>query len=113
MRSIEVHVLETDVDLGLAVRAGLLTENDLDELWCDECEETVGPTESKVFDEFSVVLYDDDTSWFLCASCSANVTERDTLLEVTLDFDSFVEGVDGMLHATFLESIEDDDSSKD
>lgn len=108
MRAIEVHVIETDDDINLALKSGLLEPSDLDELYCDECEETVGH-ESSEFHEFSVVLYDDDASWLLCADCSSPVTERDTILEFTFDFDSFVEGVDGMLHATFYEESDTED----
>ena len=112
MRSIEVHVIETDDDINLALKSGLLESADLDELYCDECEETVGH-EGSAFHEFSVVLYEDDASWFLCADCASPVTERDTILEFTVDFDSFVEGVDGMLEATFHEDSNQEEPNSD
>lgn len=71
MRSIELHVMETDTDLDSGVLAGLLDNDELDGVECSACYEDVGHVNG-VFYAFAVVL-DDVDQWYVCTSCSSNV----------------------------------------
>ena len=76
MRHLEVHVIETEQDIDLAIQAGLLTGSQLDHSYCAECDESVGHSlEVGNFIPFSVVLDSDDNSWPVCSDCAGPVTD--------------------------------------
>ena len=104
MRAIEVHVIETDDDINLAMLSGLIEIDDLDSMSCDECSEDIGHLADDVFEEFSIAIYSDDTSRFVCSSCSAPITERESTIEFEIVFDGLVDGLDDFIEATFDES---------
>lgn len=80
MRHIELHMLETDSDLDLALQAGLLEPEQLVSTVCSDCDEYVAHVGDE-FIPFAVVLDDKDRVWFVCEDCSAPVT--DGAIEVT------------------------------
>ena len=69
MRHIEMHVIETPHELGLADQAGLDVFN---EESCDNCLARVGEVEDAKFVPF-VILLDDDSEWFICKECAEPV----------------------------------------
>lgn len=74
MRSVELHVLETDADCELAILAGLLNEiDDVVDIECTACFEDVGSLNGAYF-PFAIVLTDED-QWFICTGCASNVLD--------------------------------------
>jgi hypothetical protein len=83
MRSIELHVIESDEDLDLGLVAGLLEVEDLaDDLACTACLEEVGHV-TEGFVQFAIVL-DHVDRWFMCMICSADVLDGTTASEEPL-----------------------------
>ena len=61
MRSLEVHLLETDTDLGSALKAGLLLPEHLRETACSDCGESIGHANGEdSFEPFCVVIDETD-----------------------------------------------------
>jgi hypothetical protein len=73
MRSLEIHVFETDADLDSGVLGGLLTVEDLDAVACTACLDEVGHTNGS-FVSYTTVL-DDVDQWYLCIPCTGAVLE--------------------------------------
>lgn len=74
MRHLELHVLETETDIDLAIQAGLLNGEQLASAECAECGELVGH-DSSGFIGFAVVIDETDTDWTLCLECVAPVVD--------------------------------------
>ena len=106
MRSLELHVFETDEDIDSGLQAGLLELDDLDETACSECAEQVGNVNG-VFEPFVVSLNEEDLIWITCSDCAAPVINRHIELEWAIEFSDFSEEVDGMIEATFEEPDKD------
>jgi len=102
MRSLEVHVFETGVDIDLGLQAGLLELDDLDYTQCAECDERVGHVGTD-FVEFALTLDDEDRAWFTCGDCAGPVVNSETETEWVIEFEGFSDEVDEMLEATFDE----------
>jgi hypothetical protein len=78
MRSLEVHLLETDADLGSALTAGLLLPEHLKETACSDCGEGIGRCrDADYFESFCVVIDETDRDWVLCADCASPVIDGD------------------------------------
>ena len=107
MRHIEVHVLETDADVSLALTSGLIELDDLDGATCSDCEESVGHADD-TFYTFCVVLNEDDY-WFVCEDCATPVVHSESTIPFVFEFGGFVDGIDGMLTATFDDDIDLDE----
>jgi hypothetical protein len=75
MKSIEVHVLESEYDSYLAVTAGLLEVDDLDGSACIACYEDVGHVQEKFIGY--VVVLDGDSQWEVCLECAAPVVDQE------------------------------------
>lgn len=102
MRSLEVHVFETDTDIDLGLQAGLLELDDLDETTCSECDERIGHV-GVDFVEFAITLDEEDEPWFTCSDCAAPVINSEKELEWVIEFEGFSDEVDEMLEATIDE----------
>lgn len=76
MRSIEIHVIESDEDLDLGLISGLLEVEDLtDVIACSACQEDLGDAVDDLeFVEFAILL-DHERRWFMCIECSAIVLD--------------------------------------
>jgi uncharacterized protein with PIN domain len=73
MRSVEVHLIESNDDIDLGLLAGLLDPEDLtDDLRCSACSDELGNLSVEEFVEFVAIL-DDKRTWFLCTTCSDDV----------------------------------------
>jgi hypothetical protein len=88
MRSIEVHILESESDAENGVLVGLLEPEDLTDscLACSACSEDIGYVTDR-FIAFAVVLDHEDDSWFVCLDCSENVTDKSPAYAVDDDED--------------------------
>jgi hypothetical protein len=76
MRHLELHVVETEQDIDLALQSGILTVDRLDMTTCFECDEPIGYNlELDGFEPFVVVIDDTDSDWALCLDCSAPVLD--------------------------------------
>lgn len=69
MRHFEIHFIETEFDIDLALQSGILTVDQLDNSACAECETSVGHA-SGSFESFAVVIDENDSDWPLCSECS-------------------------------------------
>jgi hypothetical protein len=70
MRHLEVHVIETDQDVDLAIQAGLVTVEQLNYSLCSECAEDIGHTPLG-FEPFAVVIDEVDRDWAVCLECAS------------------------------------------
>jgi hypothetical protein len=78
MRSLEVHVIETDSDLNYAIQAGVVLVEHLEESECSDCGLGVAHSNGEdAFDAFCVVLDDSDRDWLVCLDCASSVVEGD------------------------------------
>jgi hypothetical protein len=78
MRSLEVHLVETDADLGSALKAGLLLPQHLTETACSDCGESIGHAGGPdSFEAFCVVIDETDRDWVVCTECAAPVIDGD------------------------------------
>lgn len=75
MRHLELHVLETETDIDLAIQAGVLRTEQLASAECAECGDFVGHA-SNGFAAFTVVIDETDADWALCLECSAPVVDN-------------------------------------
>lgn len=75
MRHLELHVLETETDIDLAIQAGLLNGEQLASADCSECGDLVGH-DSSGFSGFAVVIDETDADWTLCLECAAPVIDN-------------------------------------
>jgi hypothetical protein len=70
MRHLEVHVIQTEQDVDLAMQAGLVTADQLNYTLCAECAEDIGHT-TLGFESFAVVIDETDRDWAVCLECAS------------------------------------------
>lgn len=75
MRHLELHVLETETDIDLAIQAGLLNGEQLASAECAECGDFAGHSPDG-FAPFAVVIDETDADWTLCLECVAPVVDN-------------------------------------
>lgn len=68
MRAIELHLIEDEVDAGMAIVAGLVTPEDLADIACISCTEEVGQS-GGAFYSYLIGL-DGDDQWIVCLECA-------------------------------------------
>jgi hypothetical protein len=91
MRHIELHLIETDADIDLALLSGILTADQLDSTECAECGEEIGSSEyDGSFLQFAVVL-DEDTQCAICVECASPVLGTDTFATEPYHLETFHE----------------------
>lgn len=88
MRSLEIHVFETDADLDSGLLSGLLTVDDLDDVECVACLDEVGHVNGGFFSY--VIVLDDIDQWFLCVPCAATVLDSTGTSGITSDSDFYL-----------------------
>jgi hypothetical protein len=76
MRSLEVHVFETDRDIDLALNAGVVLPEQIARTACVECEEPIcysgGADE---FCPFVLIIDENDQDWALCEECASPIVD--------------------------------------
>lgn len=68
MRAIELHLIEDEVDAGMAIVAGLVTPEDLADIACISCTEEVGQSEGTFYSY--LVGLDGEDQWIVCLECA-------------------------------------------
>lgn len=74
MRSLEVHVFETDTDLDSALQCGLVRPEQVAWTMCTACDEPVCYVSSG-FETFVLVIDENDQDWGLCEICAAPIID--------------------------------------
>lgn len=101
MQHFEVHLVETESDIDLALQSGLLTVDQLDNSECADCATRVGHA-SGSFETFAIVINEFDEDWALCSECSS------PLVEGPVNFSSS----DSVEFLAALEHLDDDEIEK-
>ena len=74
MRHLEIHVIETEQDIELALQSGVLSVDRLDSSTCSDCQERIGyNADLDSFEGFAVIIDEDDEDWAVCLDCSSPV----------------------------------------
>lgn len=69
MRSLEVHLFETDSDLDSAIASGAVLPEQLIRTVCIDCQGPVGFAGLE-FEPFVVVIDENDQDWLACTDCA-------------------------------------------
>jgi hypothetical protein len=69
MRSLEVHLFETETDLDFAIASGTILPEQLVSTKCVDCEGRVGYGGFE-FEPFVVVIDENDQDWIACSECA-------------------------------------------
>lgn len=72
MRSLEVHLFETEDDLDYAIASGTILPEQLASTKCVDCNGRVGYGGLE-FEPFVVVIDENDRDWVACCECSKAV----------------------------------------
>lgn len=75
MRSLEVHVFETDRDLDLALSAGIVLPEQVARTECVQCEAPLCYSGNSEFCSFVLVIDENDQDWVLCENCATPITD--------------------------------------
>jgi hypothetical protein len=73
MRSLEVHVFETERDIDLALGGGIVLPEQLASSRCIECSDGIGYSSGPVFGSFVLVIDENDQDWLLCHECASPI----------------------------------------
>ncbi len=72
MRSLEVHLFETERDVDLAIKSGTALPEQIASTRCIDCGDPAGYG-SESFDPFILVIDENDQDWILCCSCAGPI----------------------------------------
>lgn len=72
MRSLEMHMFETERDVELAIRSGIVLPEQLASSRCIQCTEGVGYA-GPGYLPFLLVIDENDQDWLLCTECAGPV----------------------------------------
>ena len=75
MRSLEVHVFETDTDLDNALRAGIVLPEQVARTACVECGQPICFSSSAPFCPFVLIIDENDQDWTLCEDCASPIID--------------------------------------
>ncbi len=73
MRSLEVHVFETERDIDLALNAGIVLPEQLASSSCIQCADKIGYSAGPEFGPFVLVIDENDQDWLLCHECATPI----------------------------------------
>lgn len=73
MQHLEIHLIETEEDLDLALQSGILNISQADYTECVDCATEVGHAASDGFEPFAVIINEHDQDWPVCTECAAPV----------------------------------------
>jgi len=72
MRSLEVHLFETEDDVDLALQSGTALPEQIASNDCTECDGPVGYSGLE-FEPFVVVIDENDQDWAICVTCAGPI----------------------------------------
>jgi len=75
MRSLEVHIFETDTDVDLALNAGIVLPEQIARTACVQCNTAVCYSGTSNFLPFVLVIDENDQDWTLCEDCASGITD--------------------------------------
>lgn len=75
MRSLEVHVFETDTDLDNALQAGIVLPEQVALTKCAQCGDKVCYSGTDGYCPFVLVIDENDQDWMLCEDCASPITD--------------------------------------
>lgn len=75
MRSLEVHVFETDTDLDNALRAGIIYPEQVAKTECIQCDAAVCFSGGANFSSFVLIIDENNQDWVLCENCASAITD--------------------------------------
>ncbi len=75
MRSLEVHIFETDADVDLALNAGIVLPEQIARTACVQCNTAVCYSGTSNFLPFVLVIDENDQDWTLCEDCASGITD--------------------------------------
>lgn len=75
MRSLEVHVFETETDLDNSIRAGIVLPEQIARTECSECEEPISYSTGDSFCPFVLIIDENDQDWSLCEDCASPIVD--------------------------------------
>lgn len=73
MRNVELHLMDSNGDVDLGVRAGLIEATDTSDPECSNCSDEVGPVDGAFYPY--VVALDERNQWVVCEDCASPVME--------------------------------------
>jgi hypothetical protein len=75
MRSLEMHHIETERDLTLALTCDLVLPEQVAATQCIECKERVCYSNGNEFIPFVLVLDENDQDWIVCEDCASPILD--------------------------------------
>jgi hypothetical protein len=76
MRSLEVHVFETDRDIDLALHAGVVLPEQVARTECVECADPICYSgQADGFCPFVLIIDENDQDWALCEECASPIVD--------------------------------------
>lgn len=75
MLHLEIHVIETEEDLDLALQSGLLNIGQANGTECADCSAELGYASLDGFEPFAVIINEHDQDWQICTECAAPVID--------------------------------------
>lgn len=74
MRSLELHLFETDQDVDLAIQSGTALPEQIASTICSECGGYVGFSGPE-FEPFVFVIDENDQDWVVCTECAGPIVD--------------------------------------
>ena len=75
MRSLEVHLFETEYDVDSAIQSGTALPEQLAVSKCTECNGCVGYSCLDGFEPFVFVIDENDQDWVVCCECASPIID--------------------------------------
>jgi hypothetical protein len=72
MRSLEMHMFETEHDVEIAIRSGIVLPEQLASSRCIQCSDGVGYSGPEYL-PFLLVIDENDQDWLLCTECAGPI----------------------------------------
>lgn len=85
MRNIELHLMDSNGDVDLGVKAGLIEPEEVTDVECDNCRDEVGHVDGAFYPY--VVALDDQSHWNVCEDCASGVLDSSPMYE---EYDNFI-----------------------
>lgn len=75
MRSLELHVFETEHDVDVAIQSGTALPEQIAKTSCSECDGCVGYSSLDGFEPFVFVIDENDQDWVVCTECAGPIID--------------------------------------
>jgi hypothetical protein len=75
MRSLELHVFETEHDVDVAIQSGTALPEQIAHTSCTDCEGAIGYSSLDGFEPFVFVIDENDQDWVVCSECASPIID--------------------------------------